>query len=107
MLVKSTFASKQPSVEPEHECCVRNNIRCQLEAFLSMWREIIYKVYGKHTIKENEPLLYLNLEKAHFLSHSQRFIFRTDVKSDINDSLLTTWLRLYVNIICYRCRALK
>ena|GEM_PF-4624967 len=47
MLVESTeFAPKQPSVEPEHECCVHNNIRCQLEAFLFMWREILYKVYG-------------------------------------------------------------
>jgi hypothetical protein len=47
VLVESTeFAPKQPSVEPEHECCVHNNIRCQLEAFLFMWREIVYKVYG-------------------------------------------------------------
>jgi hypothetical protein len=47
VLVESTeFAPKQPSVEPEHECCVHNNIRCQLEAFLFMWREILYKVYG-------------------------------------------------------------
>ena len=47
MLVESTeFASKQPSVEPEHERCVHNYIRCQPEAFLFMWMEIIYKVYG-------------------------------------------------------------
>jgi len=50
MLVKSTFASKQPSVEPEHECCVHNNICCQLEAFLFMWMEIIYKVYGMNDL---------------------------------------------------------
>ncbi len=47
MPVESTeFAPKQSSAEPEHECCVHNNIRCQLEAFLFMWMEIIYKVYG-------------------------------------------------------------
>jgi len=55
-----------------------------------MWREIIYKVYGKYTIKDNEPLLYLNQEKALFYLIVNEFIFRTDAKSEINDSLLTT-----------------
>jgi hypothetical protein len=55
MLAKAQFAPRQPSAEPEHECCVHNNICCQLEAFLSMWREIVYKVYGKYAIKANEP----------------------------------------------------
>src|ERR671910_3571493 len=32
-LLKHRVCPRQPSVEPEHECCVDNNIRCQLEAF--------------------------------------------------------------------------
>src|SRR3712207_5353384 len=55
-LLKHRVCLRQPSAEPEHECCVHNNIRCQLEAFLFVWREIIYKVYGKYTIKANETI---------------------------------------------------
>ena len=47
MIVECTeFKTKQHSVEPEHKCCVNNNISCKLKAFLFMWIEIIYKVYG-------------------------------------------------------------
>lgn len=65
MLVESTeFAPKQPSVEPEHECCVHNNIRCQPEAFLFMWMEIIYKVYGMGVQNLLRMVLKLNNKKA-------------------------------------------
>jgi len=67
VLVENTeFAPKQPSVEPEHECCVHNNIRCQLEAFLFMWREIIYKVYGMDDVDLLKKALYLKNTKGNF-----------------------------------------
>ena len=65
MLVESTeFAPKQPSVEPEHECCVHNNIRCPPEAFLFMWMEIIYKVYGMSGSKSIENGIKAQQQKA-------------------------------------------
>jgi hypothetical protein len=68
VLVESTeFAPKQPSVEPEHECCVHNNIRCQLEAFLFMWREIIYKVYGMSDSKSIEKGIKTQQQKGNFI----------------------------------------
>jgi hypothetical protein len=69
VLVESTeFAPKQPSVEPEHECCVHNNIRCQLEAFLFMWREIIYKVYGMDYADLLKKALYPKNKKGNFIA---------------------------------------
>jgi hypothetical protein len=74
VLVESTeFASKQPSVEPEHERCVHNNIRCQPEAFLFMWMEIIYKVYGMSGSKSIE-VLKLNNKKAILLGLACLFL---------------------------------
>jgi hypothetical protein len=48
-LLKHNFP-KQPSAEPEHEPYAYNNILCQPEAFLLMWRDIIYKAYGEYAI---------------------------------------------------------
>jgi hypothetical protein len=68
VLVESTeFASKQPSVEPEHERCVHNNIRCQPEAFLFMWMEIIYKVYGMSGSKSIEKGVKAQQQKGNFI----------------------------------------
>jgi hypothetical protein len=65
VLVESTeFAPKQPSVEPEHERCVHNNIRCQPEAFLFMRMEIIYKVYGMSGSKSIENGIKAQQQKA-------------------------------------------
>jgi len=68
VLAKARVCPRQSSAEPEHECCVHNNIRRQLEAFLFIWREIIYKVYGKYMIKSTQKILYLKTMKNQFLS---------------------------------------
>jgi hypothetical protein len=68
VLVESTeFAPKQPSVEPEHERCVHNNIRCQPEAFLFMWMEIIYKVYGMSSSKSIANGIKAQQQKGNFI----------------------------------------
>lgn len=75
MLVQSTeFAPKQPSVEPEHERCVHNNIRCQPEAFLFMWMEIIYKVYGMSSSKSIENGIKAQQQKGHFIGFGTFFL---------------------------------
>ena len=75
MLVESTeFAPKQPSVEPEHERCVHNNIRCQPEAFLFMWMEIIYKVYGMSVSKSIENGIKAQQQKGNFIGFGTFFL---------------------------------